>query len=395
MLCCFVLGRVCVWWGGAPSGDGTIYNVMGWARGKLWTVAQVPGQENTVAPVKQQLRLPAIAGGCMAIEDAFELAADLSKAVGDAAATGKPVNTQPQFQRYQDARLTRVSSIHGMAGMAAFMASTYKAYLGEGLGPLSFITDYHIPHPGRVMGRIIMTQTMPGTLDWVLGGHTGDLEGVRAPYCRLADRPPMSDDDFQLFLRDDNALAERSNADWLLIAERPAPAAAPSPREPALAIVGRGAATPAKLAVAAAQAASASSAKRFGLPPSEYKGVYLNVGDRADSVTLIGRSSDCHVVLEGNKAAERHARIVPCGNKGGYQRYMLEDLGSSSGTWVNGLKVERGAQKLLHAGDVLEFGTHPAHEAFTLKLQHHTYRTDEVRGDVYKRISKGAMVQRA
>ena len=34
--------------------------------------------------------------------------------------------------------------------MAAIMASTYKAYLGEGLGPLSFIKELRIPHPGRV-----------------------------------------------------------------------------------------------------------------------------------------------------------------------------------------------------------------------------------------------------
>jgi hypothetical protein len=41
-----------------------------------------------------------------------------------------------------------------MAGMAAYMASTYKAYLGEGLGPLSWITKFKIPHPGRVVGQV-------------------------------------------------------------------------------------------------------------------------------------------------------------------------------------------------------------------------------------------------
>lgn len=30
-----------------------------------------------------------------------------------------------------------MGTIHGMARMAAIMASTYKAYLGEGMGPLS------------------------------------------------------------------------------------------------------------------------------------------------------------------------------------------------------------------------------------------------------------------
>ena len=41
------------------------------------------------------------------------------------------------FFRYEKARRLRVAIIHGMARMAALMASTYKAYLGVGLGPLS------------------------------------------------------------------------------------------------------------------------------------------------------------------------------------------------------------------------------------------------------------------
>lgn len=39
--------------------------------------------------------------------------------------------------RYENSRRLRVAIIHGMARMAALMASTYKAYLGVGLGPLS------------------------------------------------------------------------------------------------------------------------------------------------------------------------------------------------------------------------------------------------------------------
>ena len=53
-------------------------------------------------------------------------------------------------QGYFNKRLGRASTIHGLAGMAAIMASTYKAYLGEGLGPLEFIKQLKIPHPGRV-----------------------------------------------------------------------------------------------------------------------------------------------------------------------------------------------------------------------------------------------------
>ena len=43
----------------------------------------------------------------------------------------------PSFHSYENARRLRVAIIHGMARMAAIMASTYKAYLGVGLGPLS------------------------------------------------------------------------------------------------------------------------------------------------------------------------------------------------------------------------------------------------------------------
>lgn len=45
--------------------------------------------------------------------------------------------------RYESARKIRVSVIHGLARMAAIMASTYKAYLGVGLGPLSVRLGYY------------------------------------------------------------------------------------------------------------------------------------------------------------------------------------------------------------------------------------------------------------
>lgn len=68
------------------------------------------------------------------------------------------------------------------------MASTYKAYLGEGLGPLEWIKQYQIPHPGRVIGRVILHLTMPGVLDWVLGGNNAHLERARPSSCRIEDR---------------------------------------------------------------------------------------------------------------------------------------------------------------------------------------------------------------
>jgi hypothetical protein len=71
-----------------------------------------------------------------------------------AATGGRPgdLDVPALLSGYQAKRLGRAAAIHGMAGMAAFMASTYKAWLGEGLGPLSWITRFRVPHPGRVSG---------------------------------------------------------------------------------------------------------------------------------------------------------------------------------------------------------------------------------------------------
>lgn len=87
--------------------------------------------------------------------------------------------------RYEGERRMRVGAIHGFARMAAIMASTYKGYLGEGLGPLEApLMSLKIPHPGKVGGYFAMTPTMPAMLAWVLGGNYKNLEG-RAPYCSL------------------------------------------------------------------------------------------------------------------------------------------------------------------------------------------------------------------
>lgn len=162
------------------------------------------------------------------------------------------------------------------------MASTYKAYLGEGLGPLEFITQAKIPHPGRVAGQVgtlsfsfipgpfavhaswkachafgmlyctlgrpfasiaaastaagkyhltstafahsqvMMKATMPGVLDWVLGGYLSSLHEARVPACRLEDKPHGFDHaHFDTYMTDDDALVAATNANWMLVCERP------------------------------------------------------------------------------------------------------------------------------------------------------------------------------
>ncbi|XP_020572335.1 zeaxanthin epoxidase, chloroplastic-like [Phalaenopsis equestris] len=84
------------------------------------------------------------------------------------------MNITASLEQYEKERRLRVAVIYGLARMAANMASTYRPYLGVGLGPFSFLTKFKIPHPGRIGGRLVINYVMPLMLSWVLGGNRAD-----------------------------------------------------------------------------------------------------------------------------------------------------------------------------------------------------------------------------
>jgi Nif-specific regulatory protein len=66
--------------------------------------------------------------------------------------------------------------------------------------------------------------------------------------------------------------------------------------------------------------------------------------------TVLGRSSDCDVQILAPSLSRRHAQIRR--SDGGY---LLEDVGSASGTYVNGLALE--GETRLVAGDLIRLGS--------------------------------------
>lgn len=54
---------------------------------------------------------------------------------------------------------------------------------------------------------------------------------------------------------------------------------------------------------------------------------------------LIGRSSDCRIIVNDRQASRHHARIS-CTEQG----YILEDLGSKNGTYLNGERLTKPAR---------------------------------------------------
>ena len=65
--------------------------------------------------------------------------------------------------------------------------------------------------------------------------------------------------------------------------------------------------------------------------------------------TLIGRSPDCHVFLDDVTVSRRHAEIL----REGDSTYVIRDLGSLNGTFVNRHRIE---STVLSADDEVQIG---------------------------------------
>lgn len=67
------------------------------------------------------------------------------------------------------------------------------------------------------------------------------------------------------------------------------------------------------------------------------------------SAVVIGRASDSTLVLEDDFASSRHARLTP-----GHEGWVVEDLGSTNGTLLNGAPLDGPA--LAPPGTTLQIG---------------------------------------
>ena len=69
---------------------------------------------------------------------------------------------------------------------------------------------------------------------------------------------------------------------------------------------------------------------------------------------VIGRHADCNLVLRDNRASRAHCRIIAEGS-----HYLIEDLNSRHGTWVNGNRV---ARHVLRSSDLIEIGVRDSYQ---------------------------------
>jgi len=68
-------------------------------------------------------------------------------------------------------------------------------------------------------------------------------------------------------------------------------------------------------------------------------------------VTVLGRTQDNQIVVNDVKASSHHAELRSTG-----QDYIITDLGSTNGTFVNGQPLDRAMPRILHTGDTIRIG---------------------------------------
>lgn len=76
----------------------------------------------------------------------------------------------------------------------------------------------------------------------------------------------------------------------------------------------------------------------------------LGVRVPLEGEVVLGRDPACSVPLPGDDVSRRHARIAPDGDG-----HVVSDLGSTNGTWVNGVRVEG---RRLSVGDRIRLGAY-------------------------------------
>jgi len=89
-----------------------------------------------------------------------------------------------------------------------------------------------------------------------------------------------------------------------------------------------------------------SAGRKLTVIEGELKGTAVPLGT---SVITIGRAPDSTIVLRDDYVSTRHARLYPSGSD-----WVVEDLGSTNGTWVNKTRVT--TPTVLEPGSDLRIG---------------------------------------
>ncbi|KAE9620923.1 putative zeaxanthin epoxidase [Lupinus albus] len=107
-------------------------------------------------------------GGCMAIEDSYQLILELDKVAKHGYGESEVTSA---LRRYEKKRVPRVMIMHTATRMASKMVVNYKPYIEFNFWPLSTLKNMQIKHPGIVISGAVLEFIFPQFADWMLAGH--------------------------------------------------------------------------------------------------------------------------------------------------------------------------------------------------------------------------------
>ncbi|KAL6981616.1 zeaxanthin epoxidase [Sarracenia purpurea var. burkii] len=110
-------------------------------------------------------------GGCMAIEDCYQLILELDKVAENGSEYCLSNEIFSALKRYEKKRMFRVSVVHTTSRMASKMLSSYQPYIDFGSGPVSHLSAWRITHPAIHVARILMQIFLPRYMTWMIAGH--------------------------------------------------------------------------------------------------------------------------------------------------------------------------------------------------------------------------------
>jgi hypothetical protein len=74
-----------------------------------------------------------------------------------------------------------------------------------------------------------------------------------------------------------------------------------------------------------------------------------------DTWMQVGRTADSEIMINDYTISKMHARVRHAMGRGGY---LMEELGSTNGTWVNGERLVKNAPMQIQSSDTIRFGRH-------------------------------------
>lgn len=110
-------------------------------------------------------------GGCMAIEDCYQLILELDKVAESGSDVCLSNEIVSALKRYEKKRMVRVSVVHTMSRMASKMLASYRPFMDFGSGPLSHLSTWQLRHPAIPVARIFLQIFLPQYMIWMIAGH--------------------------------------------------------------------------------------------------------------------------------------------------------------------------------------------------------------------------------